>query len=93
MVLCSRIPDPEIPLLPFLKRTSVGHWLNLNVDKSAKGSMLMAFPDFDHCSVITYESIVFRKLHAELGRGRGASCLQLTLVDGGGKEDMIMERM
>lgn len=54
----------------------------------------MAFPDFDHCSVITYESVVFRKLHAELGRGRGASCLQLTLVDGGGKEDMIklMER-
>lgn len=88
-VPCGGIRDAEIPLLPFLERILVGRWLNLNVCKSAKGSVSMAFPDFDHCSVVTYESVVFRKLGAELGRGRGACCLRLAPVDRRGKENLV----
>lgn len=60
MVLDDGLPNPK--MLPLLKRTWVGLWLNLKVVcQSAIGSVLVGFPDFDHGTVVIGESVVFRK--------------------------------
>lgn len=58
MVPDDGLPNPEM-LLPLLKRTWVGLQLNLKeVCKSAIGSVLMGFPDFDRGTVVIGESVV-----------------------------------